>query len=630
MADFDQLKEWVNSSWAAQAEWREEAEDDYAFLAGHQWTESEAAAMKENSRIPIVFNRVATILASVAGSEINNRTEVRFIPREIGDAKPNEILTAGAEWFRDQADAEDADSEAFLDVLVSGIGATDTSLDFDEDPMGRPSVEKLDPLELGWDHHSRQKGLIDARYLFTVQSIPTSEAESRFEGKDASEISASWVKASGSEGEHTNVAGDQWQAENGETEDRTDTVTVVRIQYREREKLVDYIDPQTGQKDTMPHGQWDAITKRIPLALPHRTFSKWVWKQAFLGRDSIIDENQPDKNGPTINVITGHWDRKDRLFYGLLRSMKDPQKYANKWLSQTLHIINSNTKGGVMAEAGAVDDAQSFEESWAAADAVTWVNDGSIAAGRIQPKQGVQMPSALMSLTEFAISSIRDVSGVNMELLGLRDANQPGVLEYQRRQSAMTTLARFFDSLRHYRKKQGATILHFLRDHIAPTGRLVRVVKDDQAQYVPLAVADETEDYDVIVDDAPQAPNEKEKSWSVIQAMLPMLQNANLSLEDWADIMEYSPLPSSVSDKIRQKAVEQKQQGPDPMQQMAQQMAALEMQKAQVDITKSQSEIAENTAETQLDSLRAAQIAQETRLRPVEVMSNLPVPGMMP
>lgn len=258
--------------------------------------------------------------------------------------------------------------------------------------------------------------------------------------------------------------------------------------------------------------------------------------------------------------MTGHWDRKDKRFYGLLRSMRDPQRFANKWLSNTLHILSVNSKGGVIVEKGAVDDMREFEESWAASDSVSVVKrlDG------IQPKPGPQMPAALMALTEFAISSIRDVSGVNMELMGMREAQQAGVLEYQRRQASMTTLAFYFDSLRYYRKQQGDVILWFLQKWIAPTGRLVRIVKQDQAQYVPLAMEDDTRKYDVIVDDSPQAPNEKEAAWQVIQVMLPLLQNAGLGLEDWADIMDYSPLPSSFPEKLRQKALEASQNPPQP------------------------------------------------------------------
>jgi hypothetical protein len=40
-------------------------------------------------------------------------------------------------------------------------------------------------------------------------------------------------------------------------------------------------------------------------------------------------------------------------------------------------------------------------------------------------------------MQEFSISSIRDVTGVSVEMLGLADREQAASLEYQRRQSAM-------------------------------------------------------------------------------------------------------------------------------------------------------------------------------------------------
>ena len=614
MADFDALKEYALTSWSAQSEWREQAESDFAFLDGHQWTDSERAALEEQSRVPIVFNRVAVMIGAVAGSEINNRTEVRFIPREIGDAQPNEVLSAGAEWFRDQADAEDADSEAFTHLLVCGLGVTETTLDWEDDPEGAPHIKAVDPLEFFWDCHAREKGLTDARYLGLVRQMPASEAEERFSGKSAEEIHCGWLKT-GTSQELTNIPGDEYRDGEDEGEPRK-TLTVVQIQWRERERIVEYVDPATGQKAEMDASKFAAIQKRVPLAIPSRQVSRWVWRQAFLGNNEILEENQPDPAGPTLNAMTGHWDRKKRMFYGLLRAMRDPQKFANKWLSQTLHIINTNAKGGVMVEAEAVEDVQQFEDSWAAADGVTWMKTGAISSGRIQPKPSAQMPAALMSLTEFAISAVRETSGINLELLGLRDANQPGVLEYQRRQAAMTTLARFFDALRFYRKRQGRTILNFLVHHIAPTGRLVRIVKEDHAQFVPLAVADDTRKYDVIVDDAPQAPNQKEKTWGVIEAMMPMLSNAGLSMDDWADVLEYSPLPASFVEKVRQKARQMAEQ-PDPQQELA--------------AKKIESEVVENLAEAQLDTARAQQIGIQSQLAPVQAAVDLRqqmMPGM--
>lgn len=582
MADFTQLKEWALSDWRAQRSFREDAEEEYNFINGHQWTDAERAELAEKQRVPIVFNRTAAVLSSVAGSEINNRTEVRFIPREIGDVKPNEILTAGATWFRDQANAEDEESQSFHDLLVCGIGWTETKLDFDKDPEGHPEIERISPLEMFWDCHAHRRGLTDAARVGRVHTISTTDAKDMFPGHTLTDIDADWMDKRDEASTEWNAAGDEYRDDTTGEENDKETVTVVQIQWRERERTVEYVDPATGQKAEMPQSKFDAISKRVPLNIPSRRLNRLVWRQAFLGRDDILKQNQPDPHGPTFKAMTGQWDIKDKRFFGLLRAMMDPQKYANKWLSQTLHIMNSNAKGGVMYETDAVPDPRQFEEDWAASDAAQPVNPGALAQGKIQPKPQAQMPSALMNLTEFAISSIRDVSGVSLELMGMREANQAGVLEYQRRQSSMTTLAGYFDSLRYYRKRQGETLLHFLREHIAPSGRLVRIVREDQVQYVPLAVDGDSRSYDVIVDDAPSAPNEKEKAWEVLQQMMPILQNAGLGMEDWAEVLEYSPLPSSFADKVREKAQAAKQQGPSPQEQL---MMA-ELQKTQAEAQK--------------------------------------------
>lgn len=625
--NFDDLKSAALRNWRSQSRWRKQAKDDFAFMSGHQWTDTERAMMEESSRPPIVFNRVAVIISAASGSEINNRTEVRFIPREIGDAKPNEILSAGGAWFRDSAEAESTESEAFNDLLVCGMGWTNTTLDFEEDDDGDPQVERIEPWHMFWDACARQSGLKDSRMFGRVEILDKAEAKERFPGKRLEDIDANWLTGKEPEQPHNVYPDDQWRyADEMDDPGKDGDVTVVLVQYRERKTVVEVATPD-GQITEMGEGQFDQISKALPVAPPHRRKTRYEWKQAILGANSILEETQPCRTRSTFVPMTGMWDVKDEMFYGLLRAMRDPQKFANKWLSQTLHILNTNAKGGVIAEPGAVEDVREFEESWAAADGITWVRDGSISAGRITEKPKAQMPAAYMGLTEFAISSIRDASGVNMELLGLRDQNQPGILEYQRKQAAMTTLAKYFDSLRTYRLRQGDVILFFLQEYIAPMGRLVRIVEEGQAQYVPLAVDPEVRKYDVIVDDAPQAPNEKEKTWSVIQAMMPLLQSAGLGWEDWATILEYAPLPTSLVEKIKAKAEGEKDPEAEAMQKQMQQMA---MQQAAAELQKTQSEAIENQAEAQHEVAMAQKVGAEAQLAPLKTYAELTKPMPAP
>ena len=52
----------------------------------------------------------------------------------------------------------------------------------------------------------------------------------------------------------------------------------------------------------------------------------------------------------------------------------------------------------------------------------------------VMPKPGGTFPQGHMQLMEFAVGALRDVTGINLELVGLKDVNQPGILEAIRTQ----------------------------------------------------------------------------------------------------------------------------------------------------------------------------------------------------
>jgi hypothetical protein len=594
MPSLDTFKKWVTMDWRAHASWREGARDDFRFMAGDQWTEEEKQMLLDQNRVPVVFNRVATIINAVAGSEINNRTEIRFIPRTLGDAEVNELLSKGAEWYRDQAGAEEEDSQAFNDTLVCGLGWVETLLDFEVDPEGEPRMERISTLEMCWDASAERRGLLDSRRFARVRQVDREEAKEMYPDADESDLSADWMDKliDGTEEDPTRQWSDDDYAHAGEDDTITDPeqkkVTIVQLQYRQRKHDVEFIDPLSGQKQVMPKRQFTRLLQQarkmgFEPQIQSRDITRWEWFQVTIGAD-ILDENQPCKVGSTFIPITGYWDQGKKRWFGLLKQMHDPQRFANKWLAQTLHIIDSNSKGGVMAETGVTDDHRKFEEEWAAADSVIWMRDGSLSQKKVQEKPKVEMPVALMSLTEFAITSIRDVSGVNQELLGLRDANQPGVLEYQRKQAAMTTLAVMFDALRQYRKQQGRVLLYYITEFLAD-GRLVRITDQEGERYEPLVIEGDTQKYDVIVEDAPSAPNNQERVWETIVQMMPMLERAELSAELWAEIIEYSPFPTALVEKLKEFA--QKGKEPDPM---AQKMIELQVQQAMAEVQEKQAE----------------------------------------
>lgn len=623
------LKEWFQNDRDHLEQWRKDAREDYEFVAGRQYSDSELDALKKKKRPVVAFNRIQPVIDSVHGQEIGNRREVRYIPREMGDAKKNELLSGAAMWFRDQAHAETYESDSFWDTIVCGLGWTETRIDYEERPDGKPAVDRLDVFEMYYDFNAKARNLADARRVERVRRIPLSEAREMFPGYDRSQLDATWTTVTDSADLNRVANTDEGSDNSGDG-----LVTVVHMQWIEREGyymafdpiegvekefstaefearkkelkgLVSAIDPTTQQEATFTAQEFEIANSRMtallgvgmqgrPVEMEGVRMRRKVRKQAFLGNIVLAYGPAPCPTKFSFQAITGKRDRNTNTWYGLVRSMKDPQRWANKWLSQTMHIMNSNAKGGLLAEKGAFENQRDAEASWADPSAITWVKNGALSgqSPTIREKAPAQFPAGFMQLTEFAISSIRDTSGVSVEMLGLREAGQAASLEMQRKQAGMTILQPFFDALKFYRELQGEVMLYYIQNDLSD-GRLIRITGDENEQYVPL-IKQASGEYDIIVDDAPTSPNMKEAAWAIMMQLLPAFGSV-MPPEMLMTMLEYSPLPSTIVDKLKKQAEEMQAQ---QQEQQAKAAAAAEAQQA-ANTAKTQSETVKNQATAQ-------------------------------
>lgn len=595
---FRKLKKWFRADREHSDKWRREAEEDFAFVAGDQWSAEDIAHLKETMRPVITFNRVHPIINSVVGHEINSKQEVRYIPREEGDVQVNELLTEGSRWFRDQSDADDEDTEAFYNAVICGMGWTDTTLDYEANDAGDPSMDSPDPLEMYWDCNARKKNLTDRKRHWRVKQMPLSEAEDMFPGASYADLHAAWATAMGDGSDE-----DQDRARLYEDDERDRVgsldadrdVTMVHVEYKTKKTVYVVADPTTGQTMEMGVPQYRQFRQRAQMiGMPvHSTRrQRSVVMQAWLGGKVLDHREGLCKTHFRYQCVTAYPDKNKRTFFGMVRGMKDPQRWANKWMAQALYLLNAQAQGGVMVEAGAVDDMREFERTWTRVDKATVVPPGTLSSPngpKIVPKTQGPFPAGFFQLMEFAISAIRDVPGVSMEMLGMREADQPASLELQRRQSGMIILAPLFQNLKRYRHDQGEVMLYLIQNYLSD-GRLVRIMGEQQARYVPLIRQADVK-YDIIIDDMPTSPNQKEMVWAMIG------QNFwNLPPSMQLALLEYSPFPSTVVQKVRE-AAQAESQG--PMAQLQQRMAALEAALKQADIGLKQAQTAKTTAEAQ-------------------------------
>lgn len=564
------IKDWVLEDIEHSAEWRREAKDAFSFVAGPgQWSEEDRAKLKSEFRPAVTFNKTLKFIKAVCGLEVNNRQMTTFLPRDVhnaGEVKANEILTNASDWMDQGCKAGTQQSRAFRDAAICGMGWTEQGLDYDEDPKGRYVETRCNPLEMGWDRNARDNNLSDSKRRWRIRKMSVAEARALIPGvtdekgiTDA-DLDASWASdvtdLRESDTPRTQ-AQKEMREENITPSETREEVHVVQIQWFDLEPYVRTADPRTGQSADLSvedyeraNGEYQGLTGQ---QLPKAMLKRKVYKQAFVGAKVLASGPAPRGNGFTFNCITGEPDDNEGVWFGLTRVLRDVQEWDNKFFSQLMHIINSTAKGGIIAEEDVFTDVREAQQTYARPQSITVVSKGAITKGKVMAKPGQGVTAGVMNLLQITSSMYQDTLGMNMELMGLADRQQPGVLEAQRKQAAMTILASLFDSLASFRQDVGKGRLWFIQNYLAD-GRLIRVHGDDGQKAIPLIQDQTLGDYDVIIDDAPSSPNMKEKAWSALQLLLPAVQHM-MTPQVVVQLLDYVPgLPSRLVEALKSMA----------------------------------------------------------------------------
>lgn len=607
------------SSESAHEEWRLQANQSYAFVAGDQLDDVTKAMYEEKLRPVVAFNLTAKYIDAVAGLQINNRQDIQFAPRNVGDTQVNDMATGVVDWARDQCDAHDEDSDAFYDLLVTGLGCTETFMDYEEDPEGMIATERRDPNQMRWDPRARRRNLRDARWVQRGKPMTAEEINERWPDADFGEpdtLADSLEEISLAP--HDATRAPFYESEGGGAGDsEVRTHVVIEMQWYKVENHMQVKAKVMGQvkETTIRHNAWTAKMKPFleanGIKFKARPIKKRVYYRSFSVGTTLLEKDEsPCQTGFTYKFMTGKRNRNDNTWYGLTEAMKDPQLWVNKMLSQILHVVDSNAKGGIMAERGAFENPMEAERDWSSPDKIVYMEDGALSSPdgpKIKERPQTTYPQGSDRLLQIAMEAFSGVTGIPVELLGMTDRNQPGILEQQRKQAGMAMVAWAFDAMTRYLKDVGEVYLEYVRKFM-PEGRIIRIVGEDGAkQYVPLLKDHLTHKYDIIADESPDSTNVKERTFVTLMQLMPHL--AKMGIPPPPDFLDFTPLPASFVEKWK------KQMQPDPAKQKAQE---LEMADKQADVAIKQGKAAESKAKVQNINADTGLKRQNTRKAAVD------------
>ena len=524
-----------------QADWRDEAREAFEYRDGNQWDSESRAQLEEQQRPVVTFNRVQPVISSITGYEINNRMELKFIPRTEPDAGPNEIYTAAAKWVMDGCSGADEESVAYEDAITCGMGWTEWRIDYMDDPDGKILKERVSPLQMRWDPRASKRNLTDSRWILREQRMTMEEVNERW--PDADIIGNTPVLAEDEDYAEPHDASRAWTYENSANSSglRDKDPIVIHYQWREKETYYRVGDPQSGRVLEFSETKFNRLKDKLDTTnIPYVKQARWKYKQCYVTGQTLLEECECPTNAFTYNCITARRQESDNTFFGLMRAMKDPQQWANKFFSTAMEIFSANSKGGVIYEEDAIEDIRAFQENWSDPNGMVEVANGALTGGRLKERDKGGYPASLDKLMTFAISSIRDCTGINLEMLGMADRDQPGILEMERKKAALVILSPLINSLHAYRIEDGRRLLSLMREYI-PEGTVMRIT--DKAY--KFENDEDTVKYDVILDTAPTSPNLKTEVWGTLSQMIPSLVKSGVPIPP--ALLKFSPLPESVA-----------------------------------------------------------------------------------
>lgn len=653
-----QLIRWINKEKAAALpnveKWREEADECYRFRDGHQLTAQDEAKLRKDGRPDNAFNTTQKFIRFITGVERHTPEALIFEPideTELGQQILGEVMTRFYDWAIAKTFGDFERSRAFDDLIVAGMGWCDSFVDRTIDPKGLIKIQRIPGCEMLWPKCTGQN-LNDSRWRARESMIDRDEAIAFWPDQEmliryTTTIGVHTAATPRPEANKTVVYTTPYLEtkplnDYAAGDNRSDEVRVLEWQWYDNKPGVYFFDPLERQDvwyEEKKFSQYQRALAKITLNDPKYLItdrvkqSQKVYQKAFILNDRWQLGETMELPGKrfTFNCMTGYFDEEDRIFYGYMRILRDPQRFANKFFNQVIEIMGTQAKGGLLVEENAIPPNKQdlFEKKYATPGTVNEVSAGAIEHRRIMPKPLPEMPAASIAIVDFCIRAMENVTGIDPETaFGQGTTMMPGVTLKAKQKSGLLLLNQEFASLSRFRIEEGYIVMDLLKT--LADDRLIRVGKPYEGAVLRLMREPFAAEYDLMLDETERDPNIRHMYAETVANLAPTLIRMN---KFFPELLDYFPLPVKIRQAIKKSIIETGQQE----QQMAEQgiqthgrgtPQSPEERQAKIQVLQSQA--ATNVAKTrrlesqsQRDEQRAKLDAVKTMLHVVTEQSRL-------
>lgn len=443
-----------------QTQWTQ-ADIDQRFVLGDQdlWGQLFPTGTQSNRKM-FNFNMINSTIQMVSGYQRRNRKSTICVPVQSPVQRTADQFSKCLYYVHNQSGAYQVYSDAFEQgALTQGIGLVSIYQDHTNDPSsGDIKLRYIDFKSVLIDPFFRKHDLSDCRFVWTRQFFDKNEAallypqfedEIRNLGAGSFQDDKFYYMPEVYQIQSPNlVAFDEyWYLSSRTAEYLVDKVT-------------NEIQEFKGDEEDFRHIRYLYKDRFKLVKKPKQTV-----RRAILINDRVlVDEDNPygiDRYPfvPFLGYFTPDSAYYTYKFKGIVRDMRDAQYLFNRRKVADLDILESQQQGMKIKKGALVTPENSLNQG---NGRVLVVNE-KYQMSDIEQMQIIPPSPTMIQMEDMLKNVMREISGVNEELMGSAVDDKAGILSMLRQGAGLTTLQKLFDQFDESQRLCGDIILEMIQ-----------------------------------------------------------------------------------------------------------------------------------------------------------------------
>lgn len=620
--ELDKVKKWLYDAERSttETEWRATADEDYKFYSGDQDTDEVRIELQNQHRPVTVANEVKPKVDMLVGLAAQTKHEPIVVPIGAEDEALAELMGGVYKHFVKKTKFMRRLLECFEHTVKSGRSLLYFYIDKQNPFNPEIKIRRIDGRSFILDPEAMEYDLSDARYVFIDTWLTKEQIQTMWPDFDP-ELSGTTSLSDNNQPVFFNEDMQKFR--------------VVECWYKKYVKVVWFINPLTRKPESLSPEDFKKFAKVMAEGKPELgiqpsqqpiqsvgSIKEEINYLIFCGNFKLEGGVSPYRwkgfpcafLGAYKNDITNSW-------FGVVTTMKDPQRSKNTMIRQLSHLLQTLPKGILVHEAGAVLNIDEYEERSSSPNFHLELAQGGLP--KIQFMTQPQISPIYLQLEQMFSQAMKDASGIQDTLMGVQTSSrEPGVTVAKRQETGLAVLYTLFDNFAETRLQAGRILLSLISQYVsAPT--VIRIEGPVGMQLMQINTQSQrdnqgfndisTGEFDLTVDDS----IETESSRLLIAQILADYARNNPGIIPPDVVLEYSNVPYTVKQRVLQTYIQQMQQ----QQQNIEAQRQLEIMKVQATVENHRHKMAveekaiDKQDETNKEDLRIKEKANEIKAK---------------